>query len=79
MGVFDMSGNVFEWTSSQVSSYHYDVVADTLEGEIARVVRGGSWFGDQKDARAAARFIGTPDYRDFDFGYRVVVRRFPSH
>ncbi len=38
-----------------------------------RAVRGGSWGGDQRDARCAVRYrVGPDDFND-DIGFRVVV------
>ncbi|MCB0020137.1 MAG: SUMF1/EgtB/PvdO family nonheme iron enzyme [Anaerolineales bacterium] len=66
-GVCDMAGNVWEWTNSWYS-----------EGEIRRALRGGSWFNNAGDARAAGRSGSTPVSRDNNVGFRVVLRRPPS-
>jgi formylglycine-generating enzyme required for sulfatase activity len=44
-GVFDMSGNVWEWVSSLYKSYPYEVDdgREDLDALGNRVVRGGSW------------------------------------
>jgi formylglycine-generating enzyme required for sulfatase activity len=45
-GLFDMSGNVFEWVWDRYEAYDGDAVDPVrLDGPIGRVVRGGSWFG----------------------------------
>jgi formylglycine-generating enzyme required for sulfatase activity len=68
VGTEDMAGNVWEWTGSW-----YD------EDETRRVVRGGSWYNDALLARAAYRSNYTPDGRNSNLGFRlVVVRRPPS-
>ena len=34
---------------------------------------GGSWYSPHNYARGASRLIDFPYYRDFDFGFRLVV------
>jgi formylglycine-generating enzyme required for sulfatase activity len=81
-GITDLSGNVWEWTSSQYRPYPYDPAdgrEDPADAEIRRVLRGGSWDNFRSDARAASRYDLTPDLRLNYLGCRVVVRRPPSH
>lgn len=61
-GVWDLSGNVWEWTSSW-----YD------EDRRYRVVRGGSWIGYQWFARAAFCNWSIPLTFNDDLGFRVVI------
>jgi len=68
--VLDMSGNVWEWCLNEYSQP--EKVA--LSGNAYRVVRGGSWFDVRDFARASHRYFDDPDYRYFNFGFRVVVR-----
>lgn len=74
VGALDMSGNVCEWCSSLYRAYPYraDDGRETLEGNGARVLRGGSWNYDQDYARGASRFDDSPFVRDSLFGFRVV-------
>jgi formylglycine-generating enzyme required for sulfatase activity len=89
-GIADLSGNVWEWTTTIWGhslnrpdfAYPYvptDGREDTTNGTARRVVRGGSWGLDRNCARAAYRFSDHPDDRDVNFGFRVVLRRPPSH
>ena len=72
-GVLDLSGNVWEWCLNE-----YDHPEQTgLSGTGRRVVRGGSWHGNQDHARAAARNDGDPGFSLLSLGFRV-VRRPPS-
>ena len=82
--VADAVGNVWEWTSSLWGTdwrqpdfgYPYqpdDGREDTSPGdEVARVVRGGSWFDSQNFARCADRYWGFPSFSDVDYGFRCV-------
>jgi formylglycine-generating enzyme required for sulfatase activity len=38
-----------------------------------RALRGGSWLNLPQDCRSANRGRNSPDFRDYDGGFRVVV------
>jgi len=58
-GALDMAGNAWEWCATVYKPYPYalddESTAAYLEGERVRVLRGGSWYSEQKSARGAAR------------------------
>ncbi|MBL8425742.1 MAG: SUMF1/EgtB/PvdO family nonheme iron enzyme [Candidatus Accumulibacter phosphatis] len=74
-GIADMSGNVWEWTGSLYQPYPYgadDGRENSEEGDVRRVVRGGSWRYFREYARCACRNGSHPGDRDNDVGFRVL-------
>ena len=74
VGALDMSGNVYEWTSSLFWPYPYnarDGRENPFDQTHTRVARGGSWLiGARAVLTASLRSGGDPaSYRD-DFGFR---------
>jgi formylglycine-generating enzyme required for sulfatase activity len=63
-GLYDMAGNVSEWTSS---CYNAGCSPEGL------IVRGGGWGHYAADCRVTGRSYGYPDDRTNDFGFRVVL------
>jgi formylglycine-generating enzyme required for sulfatase activity len=75
-GLFDMSGNVYEWCWDRYSSTYYTntTVTDptgSSEGSL-RLLRGGCWYYGADFCRGAHRFSFQPDYRDKGMGFRIV-------
>lgn len=71
-GLYDMHGNVWEWTSSNWKETLTDVKAK--EDVSLRVMRGGSWDSLPVFARAAYRFLGHLGGRDRSRGLRLLLR-----
>jgi len=74
-GLFDMHGNVWEWTRSALRPYPYredDGRNDPL-APGKRVVRGGSWYDRPKRCRSAFRLAYQPYQPVFNVGFRVVM------
>ena len=73
-GLFDMSGNVFEWVNDWLGEAYYATAPrDNPQGPTSgtfRVLRGGSWASDQYEVRSAARGMLSPDYTDAITGFR---------
>lgn len=74
-GLDDMAGNVWEWTTSRYKIYPYNPVdgRENLAGPGRRVLRGGSWFDDEQNARCAYRYGDVPSLFFGDVGFRCVV------
>jgi formylglycine-generating enzyme required for sulfatase activity len=76
-GCAEMGGNASEWTLSRYRPYPYqgDDGRNDVAGEAERVIRGGSWFKPLLRARAAARGMNDPLFRDHDVGFRLACSR----
>jgi formylglycine-generating enzyme required for sulfatase activity len=74
-GLFDMSGNVWEWVEDTYHDNYQGAPDDgsAWQGGSMRVLRGGSWGYDPKFARAAARSKFSSNYRYFSYGFRVAL------
>jgi formylglycine-generating enzyme required for sulfatase activity len=72
-GVMDMSGNIYEWC---LNEYAHPASVD-LNSTQQKTLRGGSWNDARAFARSAFRYDSDPNYRDDDYGFRVVVRSSP--
>ena len=74
LGLFDMSGNVGEWTCSKwVRSYDGSEKRCESTGSGAqRVFRGGSWLGEAHNVRSAVRSRNHPYYRNYYLGFRLI-------
>jgi formylglycine-generating enzyme required for sulfatase activity len=72
-GALDMSGNVWEWCRTKWRESYTTPPDDDLEGDITRVVRGGSFLHNAWGVRCAVRYWDNPRDRLLNFGFRVVV------
>ena len=74
-GLYDMHGNIWEWTADCWNSSYNKAPADGnawLKGDcLARVLRGGSWKQDADYMRAARRSWYDRDVRYYLHGMRV--------
>lgn len=74
-GLFDLHGNLFEWTHDLYEGYGAESVTDPVvsAGGSNRVFRGGSWGDNVAYCRTAYRFIGTPTDRSIRRGFRLAL------
>lgn len=78
-GLYDCSGNVWEWCEDRFEEFIYRRrVSGALNprqwepGEVSRVRRGGSWATREESCRVFSRAQGAPSWRSHFVGLRVV-------
>ena len=71
LGLYDMCGNVWEWTETPAHSYSIDVKP---EGNCF-VRRGGSWWHEEKNCRVSRRYASDHTKKTSGLGLRLVIRK----
>ena len=76
LGLYDMSGNVYEWVEDQ---WHDNYEGTPINGSAwvdrdegaGRVFRGGSWGNGPRNCRVSYRINFAPTFRGNDLGFRL--------
>jgi len=71
-GVYDLSGNVLEWVNSDYKTYPYSATDGREDGILSnnKVLRGGGWYNNVYETRAANRYYITTTYGNYVIGFR---------
>ncbi len=80
-GLYDMAGNVWEWAADWYDgTYYQDSPSSNPLGPSSgedRVLRGGSWYGDDLSSRSANRYGNHPSVSYNYLGFRCARSRWP--
>ncbi len=74
-GLFDMHGNLFEWTHDWYGDYEDAALVDPVKQKkgSGRVLRGGSWSSVAAGCRSADRVTSDPTSRTSNYGFRLAL------
>jgi formylglycine-generating enzyme required for sulfatase activity len=72
-GLYDMSGNVWEWVEDNYHDSYAGAPADGSAwlGGTMRVLRGGSWGYNSKSSRASVRSKFSANFQYWSYGFRL--------
>ena len=78
LGIYDMSGNVYEWCEDWKGGYSSGSQTNPTgpSSGFNRVGRGGSWSGNARYCRVSYRNYYFPDYRFSNLGLRLCLSQY---
>jgi len=80
-GIYNMSGNIWEWVADAYDADFYSLAPDEKNPSnivdpldlTDRVLRGGSWYSSAKEVRCAKRFHQPPIEASSSIGFRCAA------
>ena len=73
LGIFDMSGNIWEWCWDRNDLYSAKPQKNpigSIDG-VCRILRGGAWYFGAEGCRLTGRGMNYINYRNYGYGFRL--------